>query len=116
MMPVGQKPRLSEDEDMADVTVHRYDFAMPAALEAFDANRYVEEACKWVDAAVGPTERVALSASGGVDSTTVAFLLKEVLGDRLYPFFIDDGLRRLIDGRRSGRSRPRFSRASRTSW
>lgn len=84
---------------MADLTVHRYDCAMPAALEAFDAKRYVEEACRWVDAAVGPTERVALSASGGVDSTTVAFLLKEVLGDRLHPFFIDDGLRRLIDGR-----------------
>ena len=84
---------------MADLAVHRYDFAMPAALEAFDAKRYVDEARTWVDATVGPTERVALSASGGVDSTTVAFLLKEVLGDRLYPFFIDDGLRRLIDGR-----------------
>ena len=84
---------------MADLAVHRYDFAMPAALEAFDAKRYVDEARTWVDATVGPTERVALSASGGVDSTTVAFLLKEVLGDRLYPFFIDDGLRRLIEGR-----------------
>jgi len=34
-----------------------------------------------------------------VDSTTVAFLLKEVLSDRLRLFFIDDGLRRIIRGR-----------------
>ena len=84
---------------MADLTVHRYDCAIPADLAAFDAKGYVNGALEWVDRVVGPAERVALSASGGVDSTTVAFLLKEVLGDRLYPFFIDDGLRRIIGGR-----------------
>ena len=84
---------------MADLTVHRYDYAMPSALAAFDVKEYVEKACSWVDGVVGPTAKVALSASGGVDSTAVAFLLKEVLGDRLHPFFIDDGLRRLIGGR-----------------
>jgi len=84
---------------MVDLTVHRFDHAMPAALAAFDVKGYVEGARKWVDAVVGPDEKVALSASGGVDSTAVAFLLKEVLGKRLHPFFIDDGLRRLIGGR-----------------
>jgi GMP synthase PP-ATPase subunit len=84
---------------MADLTVHRFDTEMPAALAAFDVGEYVRGARRWVDTVVGPSEKVALSASGGVDSTTVAFLLKEVLGDRLYPFFIDDGLRRLIGGR-----------------
>jgi GMP synthase PP-ATPase subunit len=84
---------------MADLTVSRYDYAMPAELADFDVADYVEGALAWIDGAVGAADRVALSASGGVDSTTVAFLLKEVLGDRLHPFFIDDGFRRLIGGR-----------------
>lgn len=84
---------------MADVTVHRFDYAMPASLAAFDVQGFLAGARAWVEQTVGPTEKVALSASGGVDSTTVAFLLNEVLGDRLYPFFIDDGVRRLIGGR-----------------
>ena len=84
---------------MAGLTVYRYDYAMPEQLAGFDVTGYVDGAREWVERMVGPTERVALSASGGVDSTTVAFLLKDVLGDRLYPFFIDDGLRRLLGGR-----------------
>ena len=84
---------------MADLTVHRYDYAMPDELVDFDVASYVEGALEWIDGVDGPEDRVALSASGGVDSTTVGFLLKEVLGDRLHAFFIDDGLRRLIGGR-----------------
>lgn len=84
---------------MADLTVFRYDHAMPEQLADFDVTDYLEGAREWIDRVVGPNDRVALSASGGVDSTTVAFLLKEVLGHRLYPFFIDDGLRRLLGGR-----------------
>ena len=84
---------------MADLTVHRYDYAMPEALGDFNVEDYIAGALEWIDGLVGPKEKVALSASGGVDSTTVGFLLQEVLGDRLYPFFIDDGLRRIIGGR-----------------
>lgn len=84
---------------MADLTVHRFDYELPAELADFDVADFVERARAWVGEVVGPTETVALSASGGVDSTAVAFLLGDVLGDRLHPFFIDDGLRRLIGGR-----------------
>jgi GMP synthase PP-ATPase subunit len=84
---------------MVDLTVYRYDYAMPPELADFDVKGYVDGALERIDGVVGSTEKVALSASGGVDSTTVAFLMKEVLGDRLHPFFIDDGLRRLLDGR-----------------
>ena len=84
---------------MADLTVHRFDYELPAELADFDVADYLERARAWVGEVVGPTEKVALSASGGVDSTAVAFLLGDVLGHRLHPFFIDDGLRRLIGGR-----------------
>jgi len=84
---------------MAQLDVHRFDYPVPERLADFDVADYVGRALSWVDGLVGPGETVALSASGGVDSTTVAFLLKEALGDRLVPFFIDDGLRRVIGGR-----------------
>jgi GMP synthase (glutamine-hydrolysing) B subunit len=84
---------------MADLTVHRYDYVMPGDLADFDVKDYVGGALKWIAGLVEPKEKVALSASGGVDSTTVAFLLREALGERLHPFFIDDGLRRVIGGR-----------------
>ncbi len=84
---------------MAELTVYRFDYAMPEELKSFDVKDYVETAIEWIEQLVGPNEKIALSASGGVDSTTVAFLLKEVLGDRLYPFFIDDGLRRIMNGK-----------------
>ena len=84
---------------MAQLTVHRFDYPMPERLGDCAVAAYVDRALGWVDGLVGPGEKVALSASGGVDSTAVAFLLKEALGDRLVPFFIDDGLRRVIGGR-----------------
>lgn len=84
---------------MADLTVHRFDYKMPESLADFDVKHYVESALKWIKNLVMPNETVALSASGGVDSTTVAFLLKEALGERLHLFFIDDGVRRIIRGR-----------------
>jgi GMP synthase (glutamine-hydrolysing) B subunit len=84
---------------MADVTVYRYRHEVPERLSDFDPEAFIDGATKEIAGLVGPEERVALSASGGVDSTAVAFLLKEALGDRLHLFFIDDGLRRIIDGK-----------------
>ncbi|HNT36443.1 MAG TPA: hypothetical protein PKH07_15760 [bacterium] len=84
---------------MAELTVHRFPFQMPNALADFDPAPFIEQSLKWVDSIVGSNEKVALSASGGVDSTTLAFLLKDVLGGRLRLFFINDGFRRIMDGR-----------------
>lgn len=84
---------------MADLTVHRFQAEVPKALTDFDPKDFVEQAMEWVRETVAADETVALSTSGGVDSTTVAFLLKEALGERLHLFFIDDGLRRIMDGR-----------------
>ena len=54
---------------MADLTVYRHDYAMPEELADFDVADYVEGALAWIDGVVGPADKVALSASGGVDST-----------------------------------------------
>jgi GMP synthase (glutamine-hydrolysing) len=79
--------------------VRRFDYIVPGRLSDFDSQDFVEEACRFILDCVSPQDKVALSASGGVDSTTVAYLLKRCISDRIYPFFIDDGFRRTLKGR-----------------
>ncbi|NJC26274.1 glutamine-hydrolyzing GMP synthase [Neolewinella antarctica] len=55
---------------------------------------FVDETVAGLQEKIGEEDRVLLGLSGGVDSSVAAILLHKAIGDRLFCFFIDNGLLR----------------------
>jgi GMP synthase (glutamine-hydrolysing) len=60
---------------------------------------FVEESIREIRARVG-SKKVLLALSGGVDSSTLAFLLHKAIGDQLTCMFIDQGFMRKLEPER----------------
>jgi len=60
---------------------------------------YIERSVEELRATIGK-EKILLALSGGVDSTTVAALVKKAVGDQLYCMFIDQGFMRRNEGKK----------------
>ena len=56
---------------------------------------FIDEVVEKVQQQVGPDERVICGLSGGVDSSVLAAMLHQAIGDRLACIFVDNGLLRM---------------------
>ena len=73
--------------------IRNFVYHICACEPTWTTEAFVEESIKEIRAKVGD-KRVLLALSGGVDSSTLAFLLHEAIGDQLTCMFIDQGFMR----------------------
>jgi GMP synthase (glutamine-hydrolysing) len=69
-------------------------FDVAGLTPTWTAASFIDHAIGAVRDKVGPTDRVVLGLSGGVDSSVAAVLCQKALGDRLTCIFVDNGLLR----------------------
>lgn len=69
-----------------------------ACSGSWTAANIIDDGIRQVHEQVGDKGRVLLGLSGGVDSSVVAALLHEAIGERLICVFVDNGLLRLNEG------------------
>jgi len=75
------------------VLIRNFVYKVCQCEPTWTSEAFVEEAVREVRAKVGE-KRVLLALSGGVDSSTLAFLLHKAIGDQLVCMFIDQGFMR----------------------
>lgn len=79
--------------------IRNFVYHICACEPTWTTEAFVEEAVREIRAKVGD-KRVLLALSGGVDSSTLAFLLHRAIGDQLTCMFIDQGFMRKLEPER----------------
>jgi GMP synthase (glutamine-hydrolysing) len=64
------------------------------AKKSWKLKDWIEQKINEIKKEIGPSKRVILGLSGGVDSSVVAILLNKALGDRVHCIFVNNGLLR----------------------
>ncbi len=64
------------------------------AKKEWKLENWIEKAIEKIKEEVGPSDRVILGLSGGVDSSVVAVLLQKAIGNRLHSIFVNNGVLR----------------------
>lgn len=75
------------------VMIRNFVYQICGCKQDWTATTFIDEAVSQVRTQVG-NKRVLLALSGGVDSSTLAFLLHKAIGDQLTCMFIDQGFMR----------------------
>lgn len=73
--------------------IHNFVYGICDCKPDWTAKTFIDEAVNQIRSQVGK-KRVLLALSGGVDSSTLAFLLNKAIGDQLTCMFIDQGFMR----------------------
>jgi len=71
-------------------------FRICQAEQDWDLDDWIDRSRQEIESEVG-SGKVIMALSGGVDSSVAAVLIKGVIGERLYPVFVDHGLTREKD-------------------
>lgn len=69
-------------------------FRISGLARNWSMKRYADQASEAIREELGPSGKVILGLSGGVDSSVVAALLHRAVPDRFTPIFVDNGLLR----------------------
>lgn len=82
------------DTQYGQLILHNFLFNIVKAPKDWSMANLIAEKVKEIQEQVGPTGRVLLGLSGGVDSSVAAAILSKAIGKRLSCVFVDHGLLR----------------------